>query len=159
MVALAIALVLIVVLILLVKSRGFRKVAGIAVAGIVVVTLVGFVIYYYMEQKAKSLIPITEVELSDLLLKPGSLGKLTGRVKNHSQRYTLRAIGLRIKVKDCTDKNGVLQCDVIGEAEETVSLRIPPGQVRDFKESFYLGSTTAKGQLKWEFSVLHTRGD
>jgi len=82
-----------IVLILLIVSAWFRKVA---VSVIIVTGVVGSLIYVLNEreeERALSRISLAELDFENVALKPSYSGyKLSGRIKNNSQEFTLKQV-------------------------------------------------------------------
>jgi hypothetical protein len=103
------------------------------------VLVIGWAIYEEKEsQLARTRISPGELELIDFRLTTSGRysEELTGRIKNNSDKYTLRSLDLKIVFRDC-EKNHALpeSCTIVGETTEYVSVRIPPKQARDIKEN------------------------
>ena len=116
--------------------------------GIVILLAVGIGGYVWWDnnenkkrtQLAETLIPKSQVHLTDTRLSIGSLGELTGKVRNSSTKYTLSGLTLKITIRDCPTKKSISKgCDIVGENEVYSRVTIPPGQVRSISEyvSFY----------------------
>ncbi|HRN81347.1 MULTISPECIES: hypothetical protein [Nitrosomonas] len=151
-----------IVLILLIVSAWFRKVA---VSVIIVTGVVGSLIYVLNEreeERALSRIPLAELDFENVALKPSYSGyKLSGRIKNNSQEFTLKQVNLLIIMQDCTGTPDSQDCVTIGESHENMDLNIPPGQARDFEKSLYFpgGNLKLLGKLEWNYSVSGIKGE
>ncbi|MBC6961814.1 MAG: hypothetical protein DWB48_03500 [Nitrosomonas sp.] len=151
-----------IVLILLIVSAWFRKVA---VSVIIVTGVVGSLIYVLNEreeERALSRIPLAELDFENVALKPSYSGyKLSGRIKNNSQEFTLKQVNLLITMRDCIGTPDSQDCVTIGESHENMDLNIPPGQARDFEKSLYFpgGNLKLLGKLEWNYSVSGIKGE
>ncbi|CAD85110.1 MULTISPECIES: hypothetical protein [Nitrosomonas] len=151
-----------IVLILLIVSAWFRKVA---VSVIIVTGVVGSLIYVLNEreeERALSRISLAELDFENVALKPSYSGyKLSGRIKNNSQEFTLKQVNLLIIMQDCTGTPDSQDCVTIGESHENMDLNIPPGQARDFEKSLYFpgGNLKLLGKLEWNYSVSGIKGE
>ncbi|WP_350283762.1 hypothetical protein [Nitrosomonas sp.] len=151
-----------IVLILLVISAWFRKVA---VSVIIVTGIVGSLVYFLNEreeERALSRIPLAELDFENVTLKPNYSGyKLSGRIKNNSQEFTLKQVNLLIIMQDCTGAPDSQDCVTVGESHENMDLNIPPGQARDFEKSLYFPGSGPKllGKLEWSYSVSEIKGE
>ena len=137
----------IVVLVLLVYSAGFRTFA----IGLLAFVIVAGIIFYVYEttesQRSLTLILPQEVELADLGLTTSSSysRRLTGRIKNNSDKHTLLSIDLKITIRDCEKESLNASCTIIGETTEYIYAKIPPKQARDIDEHVSgLGSVNPK---------------
>jgi len=113
---------------------------------------------------AKNRVPVSEVEIDErkLLRKSdaapystlGASRALTGRVRNKSTHYELSAIQVELTLKDCVEKD----CEIVGQSTETITLEIPPGQSRDFRETFFFKPTLGnpRGRFVWSHRVVQT---
>jgi hypothetical protein len=175
--AIAWALCASVVLVLLVLSRGFRLVAMSLLAVIVVG---GGALYYVSWQSgiaearaSESRIAHSEVRLESLQLRSsGYRYEIRGRITNLSPRYTLDRAIVKTVMRDCDRvidaKDYVAAVDagrdpmepaclVIGESDKSLYVDVPPGQARDFSETFgFSPSISPKGRLVWSQSVIGT---
>lgn len=151
-----------IVLILLIVSAWFRKVA---VSVIIVTGVVGSLIYVLNEreeERALSRISLAELDFENVALKPSYSGyKLSGRIKNNSQEFTLKQVNLLITMRDCIGTPDSQDCVTIGESHENMDLNIPPGQARDFEKSLYFpgGNLKLLGKLEWNYSVSGIKGE
>jgi hypothetical protein len=114
------------------------------------------------QETAKKLVSLAEVEIVErrLLSRRGQapesdLGAeriFTGRVRNKSTRYELSAIQVELTVKDCVEDD----CEIIGQDTSAITLDIPPGQSRDFRETFSFKPTLGKprGRFVWSHRVV-----
>jgi hypothetical protein len=100
------AIVVSTVLVLLVFSRGFRIVA----LGLVALLIAAYAIIELDDQRdehlARSRIPVSQLVFDNVALEPqeyagGHSYKLSGRVKNNSQKYTLNEVTLVATMRDC----------------------------------------------------------
>ena len=155
----------VIVLWLAVTVPGFRKLLG-ALLGVGVIAGLG--LHAWIEHQssiqeqedaaAKQRIRSSEVELIDMRMgTAGPSVDLAGRARNNSAQYTLTRIELRLFIEDCSDK--AVKCDIVGDEVESISVTVPPGQVRDISESVYfrdLGS--ARPGRGWRYSVVSVSG-
>ncbi|MEJ2565779.1 MAG: hypothetical protein P8164_02820 [Gammaproteobacteria bacterium] len=130
------------------------------VALAMVIGIIGYLAWYQNHELdlSKRRIPVAEVELADMKITHETRGRqVTGRVRNHSQKYTLTELQLRVSMEDCA-KNG--HCEVINQTDITLKPEVPPGQARDFREPLYLSSPLApRGKLVLHYAVMSTRGE
>ncbi|GEM_PF-2927406 len=115
----------------------------------------------WSDRRSAQRVGTSEVELLDFSLQPlaGGVFELTGRVHNHAGRYALKRLTLKVVAQDCSGGEK-LECIAIGETQPVLKLNVPAGQARDIKEKvmFRDGRPQARGELRWEFDVLSTRG-
>ena len=81
---------------------------------------------------------------------------INGRIRNHSQKFTLIEVRLQVSMEDCVDNH----CEVINQTDVTIKPNIPPGQARDFRERVYFKSDlTPRGKPELHYRVISTRGE
>jgi hypothetical protein len=151
-------LILAVVLVALaITNRKVGRALPLAFAAIL--GIIGFLAWYQDHELARSKqrIPVTEVELADMELSDTARGKeVAGRVRNHSNKYTLTELRMRISMEDCADNH----CEVINQTDIALKPNTPPGQARDFREPVYFKSALApRGTLALHYEVVSTRGE
>jgi hypothetical protein len=151
-------LILVLVLIgVAVTNSSAGRVLPVALA--IVIGIIGYFAWHQNQelQHAKQRIPAAEVELADMKIIDEERGKqITGRVRNHSQQYTLRELQVRISMEDCADN----RCEVINQTDIALKPDVPPGQARDFREPLYFTSPLApRGKLVLKYSVVGTRAE
>lgn len=159
--SLGIAILVIALLTFLVVSKGFRKVAAVA---LVVLLVAAALLYLWSEHSsreyarkrelAKSFIRHSEVEVVDPRVSfssyDGSPSKITGRIRNNS-RHHLESIELELVFQDCISGG---ECETVGEADEEIRVLVPPGQSRDFEEHILSGPRlNPKGQIRWHYAI------
>ncbi len=147
----------VIVAIAFLKLPAFRKTI-LVITIVLVASIVGYVLYDRHEiEVSKTLVKPEQLEFSALRFGVGSFGstyKLTGRAKNTS-RYAVFAIRAKILALDCDDK---ANCEVVGEAEQVLSLFIPPGQARDIAETVYFANGMhVRGHFQWSHVITEIR--
>lgn len=140
----------------------FRKFALIAVA-VIILVIVGFVANdKHQQQVAKSLIPISQVQLSGLALKHDySSYSISGEIRNNSNSL-LTDITATVKAYDCPENIINSSCTVIGE-DDYVNLltgTVPPNQVRAIDNAYvsFYNMPTVKGNFLWAYEITGTQG-
>jgi hypothetical protein len=133
---------------------------------LVLVAVVGITIVIFSsnqkQQEAKSLIPLNQVELTNLRLSKGySLYQLSGEVKNNST-HELQDITLSVKAYDCPGDTITSDCQIIGE-DDSVStyIDVPPNQVRALNDVTYVNLDNmpqVKGTFLWSYDLIGTIG-
>jgi hypothetical protein len=143
------------------NSTAFR------IALLVAVVLGGAGIWWFEARQAEQarlaeqLIKPSEVELADLTLQDavGTRRALAGRVKNLSTASTLAAVSLRLTAYDCPGDEITNSCDIIGQADVTASVRIPPGQVRSFAQYVNFSNMPRPRNFRWSHEVTSVRAE
>ena len=135
---------------------GYRRSAGGLAIGIL---LVAVSLYFYnerQEQIATSRIPVSEVTLEHVDLKPTfrSGYDLTGTIRNKSTKYRLDGFGVTVTLRDCRGK-GPSSCSVVGQASSFTGMTVPPQTSADFVVSLHFGNDrpNIEGRLEWDYEV------
>lgn len=134
----------------------FSRLAA-AIIVLIVITIAGFA-WYQQREMAASLqrIPHDRIELVDFKLANPSLNTraVTGRIRNHSKRYTVEEIGLKVLVDDCYNGN----CDIVDQTRVIFGDPIPPGQARDVHTRIVLDPLfKPKGILVPHFRIAYVK--
>jgi len=151
-------LILVLVLIgVAVTNNNAGRVLPLALA--VVIGIIGYLAWYQNHELklSKQRILLAQVELVDMKIIEERRGKqLSGRVRNHSDKYTLTELRVRVSMEDCADNH----CEVINQTEVDLKPDVPPGQARDFREPLFFTSPLApRGKPEVKYSVISTRGE
>ena len=147
----------------LIKSTAFRIVAGLLIAGAVVLIVMEQRETRQETEQSLTRIQPSELQLTDVALNPGYANsfRLAGRVINRSPRHTVSGIAFKVKVEDCPVAGQQAGCVTIGEGRARIAPTIPPGHARDFDElvAFDKASPTVRGQMKWSYTIesIHAR--
>ncbi|AKS14758.1 hypothetical protein ABQF08_16775 [Xanthomonas campestris pv. campestris] len=150
----------IVVLILLIVSASFRKFSGV----LLLLAAVGGGGYYlydqHQERLANSRITAAQVRVTNtkILSEYGSY-RFRGRVTNTSPQHTLSQVDFEIAVSECPQPPAASPCVVVAETRETLYIKVPPGQARDFNEYLYFAgdSLAPAPDHRWRFDVVAVR--
>lgn len=129
-------------------------------AGATIIGIIGSLAWYQDHELtlSKQRISVSEVELADMRLSDGARGakEISGRIRNHSQNFTLVELRIQASMEDCIKEH----CEVINQTDVTLKPAIPPGQARDFHERIYFKSVPApRGQVILNYKVISTRGE
>lgn len=152
-------LILVVVLLALaITNKNWGRALPLAAA--IIIAMIGFLGWYQEHELelSKQRIPAAEVELADMQLSDSARGvkDISGRIRNHSQNYTLVELRVQVSMEDCVDN----RCEVINQTEIGLKPAIPPGQARDFRERVYFKSALVpRGKPVLEYRVVSTRGE
>jgi hypothetical protein len=147
----------------LIKSVAFRIVAGLLIAGAIVLIVVEQLETRKETEQSMTRIKPADLQLTDVALNPAYANsfRLAGRVINRSPTHTVTGIVFKVKVEDCPAATPTAGCVTIGEGRVGIAPTIPPGQARDFDElvAFDKASPTARGQMKWSYTIdsIHAR--
>jgi hypothetical protein len=113
-----------------------------------------------------------EVQLAGLALHPGAWKdalQLAGRIRNVSQISPLRRVVLRIRLQDrpapstgealpwtIPMREGVsMTCDTVLDQEQTILVKVPPGEARDFTSNFHATDPIRQqGAVVWHYDLV-----
>ena len=146
------------------KFPAFGKFAFIG--GGIVVLIIALIITWSVsdsnqkQKVAKSLIPINQIELTNLRLSKGfSLYQLSGEVKNNSA-YELQDITLAVKAYDCPGNTITGDCTIVGEDDNVSTyIEVPPNQVRSLNDVTYVNldnMPSIRGNFLWSYGLVST---
>ena len=82
--------------------------------------------------------------------------RFSARLVNSNEDFELKESAISITMLDCEDESQA-NCQVIGQQEERILVRIPPGQARDISRTLTFGSARPSKTLAWQFKVTNTR--
>jgi hypothetical protein len=128
------------------------------------VVLIGVGIWWFIdnqnkeEQRAKKLIPADLVELREVRRNERTVW---GVARNNSTQHELTNLTFRIRILDCPKSDTRDQdCEIVGDAKTGYGFpNVPPGQVRSFEVPFSIANVPpARGQYRWAYEIVETRG-
>lgn len=142
----------------LIVTYGYRHSVLIvtAVVGAVIVALAWYI--RYGEEEGTGLITAEELVLENLNLSQQyrTSYRMTGRLVNSSDAYTLQSVTITITASDCTGPEGK-DCIVVGEDTRTHKVEIPPGQARDVLEQYIFPRFVLQGELRWSHAMTEIK--
>lgn len=133
--------------------------------GVVAVALLGGLVYYFLasepeKQAELNRIPVEQATLSDLGLEMGIQNStLTGRIVNGSDDSQIIGVLLTVTIYDCPAADSDLaDCFIIGQDDGEARVKVPAGQLRDFKATFLFASLPEiTGEFRWEHEIIALR--
>lgn len=136
----------------LIVTYGYRHSMLIVMA--VLAALITALVWYlrFGDAPGSDRISPEELQLQNLEMTPQyrSSYRMTGRLVNTSTDYALRSVTIRITASDCANGD---DCIVIGEAERTISIEIPPRQARDIVDQYVFRRLSPEGELQWRHTL------
>ena len=143
------------------KYPNIRK--PLATIALVLVACITYILYekHAEESASKTRIKINDIELSDIkLVVQNETGayKMTGKIKNKSEKYNLSEIKLRATM--CETCQGQKN-EIIGEGIADITCDIPPMQSRYIEENIiFSGLDNVKGthSLVSKYYILELKG-
>ncbi len=151
-------LLLVIVVSLFYLSRYFPKTAF-SVLGVLVIAAGAMVLSTTeMAQFNRGKIANEDILIENPVLTPTYAEgyRFNARLLNSNQNHSLRELVVSITMLDCASDEPA-SCRVIGQEDERINVRIPPGQARDVSRTLSFDNAAAAGALKWEFKVTSTR--
>jgi hypothetical protein len=140
----------------------FRKFV-LVVGGFLVLLMAGTLLYYNHEESvSRSLIPASNVELTEMRLHSDSSSsyELLGEVRNTSE-HELTGVLLKVTAYDCPGPSITSSCTTIGEDNSvSIYVDVPTNQVRTIDMTYvFLPSMPApKGTFLWSYKIIGTQG-
>ena len=152
------ALLAVIVAALIYLSRYFPRIAF-ALLGALVIGAAAIVLTTTdLAIVSRSKLPVEDIVIENPVMTPayGGSYRFNARLNNSNDSYELKETMISITMLDCTDGSED-NCKVIGQEEQRVNLRIPPGQARDVSKTISFGSAQPIGTVRWTFRVTDTR--
>jgi hypothetical protein len=152
------ALLAVVIIGLFMISGRYPKLAF-SVLGVIIFSAAAVVLMTTDEAKlARQKVSPETVEVSDAVVVPayGGSYRLTGRLTNTHESAELKSTTLSVVMLDCKGATRT-ECQIVGQTQERINLRVPAGQTRDFGANVYFGEPLISGSVQWEFEVTDTR--
>lgn len=142
----------------LIVTYGYRHSVLIvtALVGAVIVALAWYI--RYGDEEGTGLVTAEELVLENLSLSQQyrTSYRMTGRLVNNSDAYTLQSVTITITASDCTGPEGN-NCIVVGEDARTHNVEIPPGQARDLLEQYIFPRFVLQGELRWSHEITEIK--
>lgn len=123
---------------------------------VVVLCVLAGIIWFDNRQRELEQSPLllNQTELHHMQAKPGPNARtyiVNGRLRNQSKDHTINRFVLQVTLKDCVAES----CQVIGQEDRRVFLKVPPDQSRDFEVMVPFSSMLdLRGTPEWQFFVL-----
>ena len=152
------ALLAVIIVGLFLISGRYPKLAF-SVLGVIVFAAAVFVFMTTDEAKlARMKVSAENVEVSNAAVVPayGGSYRLTGQLTNNHESAELKSTVLSVVMLDCKGATRT-ECQIVGQTQERINLRVPAGQTRNFGANVYIGEPLISGSVQWEFEVTNTR--
>ncbi len=154
-------LLVVIVAALLFLSRYFPKVAFSVLGTLIAAVLVIIFMTTDRGQTKRFKLPIENIKIENIVVEPayGNSYRFNARMINTDESIELKESSISITMLDCPiesdDSNS--DCQIVGQKEERINVKIPPGQARDISRTLSFGTTTPTGTLRWQLVVTQTR--
>ena len=127
-----------------------------AILAAVIAALVWYI--RFGEEEGTGLIGAGEVELKNLEVTQlyRTSYRMTARLVNASDTYTLTSLRITITASDCKNED---DCIVVGEDQRLIPVEIPPGQARDILEQYVFPRFVLQGELKWSDAISEVKAE
>jgi curved DNA-binding protein CbpA len=143
------------------RSGLFRAFKVIAMCLVALVALAGvglFGLRAHLEASKHRITP-SEIELVDLALKENYGGwsyQLTGRIRNHSVRYTVQTVLLKLTMREIQSPAA---SEIVGEDNVFLIVSVPPGQTRNVSGYVrFRDLPKPSGRLEWSYTITQITG-
>ncbi len=154
-------LLAVIVAALLYMSRFYPKVAF----GVLGVLAIGALVIIFttneVAQLNRSKLPVEDIKIENPVFTPayGDGFRFNARLINTHESVTLKEITVSITLLDCPQDLGDSEdgCQVIGQEEQRIIVKIPPGQARDVSQTLSFGSAKPRGNVRWQIKINETR--
>jgi len=161
---LVISVVVFLVIIFLLAYITIKKPAfGEIVIAIAVLMILASTFLYFQKdnriEKKKQLIPVNEIELSNIQHQwaYGNYHKLTGHLKNNSEKYRLQSVELSVSFLDCPDSaSNESQCQLLIKNQYKIDTRLSAQKSKNIETYILLDNIKPKQEnsfLKWQITL------
>jgi len=142
----------------LIVNYGYRH--SVMIVSLLVAAVIAALAWHirYGDDKGTGLISAGELTLEKLELtrQYRSSYRMTGRLVNHSDQYTLESVTITITASDCTGPERD-ECIVVGQDTRVHGVEIPPGQARDILEQYVFPRFVLQGELRWRPQITEIK--
>lgn len=109
-------------------------------------------------QANRSKLPTKDILIENPVISSSYGGgyRLNARLANTNSNIELKESIISVTMLDCAD-DLTESCQIIGQNEERINVKIPPGQARDISRTMSFDAANATGSLRWEFKITETR--
>ncbi len=106
----------------------------------------------------QSKLPVEDIRIENPVIIPSYGGghRLSARLVNTNQSVMLKESVVSITMLDCAGESDD-ECQVIGQNDQRVNVKIPPGQARDISQTLSFGLSNPVGTLRWQIIITATR--
>ncbi|WP_424948027.1 hypothetical protein [Candidatus Spongiihabitans sp.] len=154
-------LLVVMVAALLYMSRFYPK----AAFGVLGVLVIGALVIVFttneIAQLNRSRLPVEDIKIENpvFTLAYGDGFRFNARLINTHESVTLKETTVSITLLDCPQDSGDAEagCQVIGQADQRILVKIPPGQARDVSQTLSFGSAKLRGHARWRIKITETR--
>ena len=116
--------------------------------------------------RGRQKLPVADIKIENAVIAPayGGSYQFNARLVNAHPSILLKEFVISITMLDCPGAqddnggdNGDDGCAVIGQADERVNAKIPPGQARDISRNLFFSSAGPAGSIRWQYKITETR--
>ncbi len=154
-------LLVVMVVALLYLSRFYPKVAFSVLGTLVLAAAVIVFTTTDVAQMRRARLPVDNIKVENSVVVPayGNSFRFNARLVNTHESVTLKEATISITMLDCVSEAGVSDddCQVIGQRDEDIIIKIPPRQVRDVSRTLSFNSAKPRGNLCWRIKITQTR--
>ena len=111
--------------------------------------------------RGRQKLPVADIKIENAVIAPayGGSYQFNARLVNAHPSILLKEFVISITMLDCpvADDGDDDGCTVIGQADERVNAKIPPGQARDISRNLFFSSADPSGTIRWQYKITETR--
>ncbi len=157
-------LLVMIVVALLYLSRFYPKTAFTVLGGLVLSVAVIVFTTTDVAQLKRSRLAVEYIKIENPIITPayGDGFRFNARLLNSHESVTLKDATVSITMLDCVPDAGGsgdsdVGCQVIGQQDKRIIVKIPPRQVRDVSKTLSFDSAKPLGTLRWRIKITQTR--
>lgn len=107
--------------------------------------------------RARQKLPVDDIKIENAVITPayGGSYQFNARFVNTHPSIRLKEFVVSITMLDCQGESDT--CAVIGQADERITAKIPPGQARDISRNLFFSSADPTGTIRWQYKITRTR--
>ena len=112
--------------------------------------------------RGRQKLPVADIKIENAVIAPayGGSYQFNARLVNAHPSILLKEFVISITMLDCPaedDSDDDDGCAVIGQTDERVNAKIPPGQARDISRNLFFSSADPAGTIRWQYKITETR--
>ena len=103
-------------------------------------------------------LPVEDIKIENVVMTPayGGSYQFNARLTNTHPSILLKELVVSITMLDCRGETDDT-CAVLGQVDERINAKIPPGQARDISRNLFFSSADPNGTIRWQYKITETR--
>ena len=108
--------------------------------------------------RGRQKLPVADIKIENPVIAPayGDSYQFNARLVNANPSVLLKEFVISITMLDCPGDSDD-GCAVIGQADERINAKIPPGQARDISRNLFFSGADPAGIVRWQYKITETR--